>query len=206
MRREEKSALLIEKVKNISLIGILSIFQILWNGGKNNKSLNTINYKYISMTVAQEKRWKAEYEIIKKLGEVPSCRKMAQLLKDDYGIVANHNTINSDLKNDLETLSKEEYENRKSSILKMIDDEIDIAHGIATNDLDNSVKLKAMNTVSKLSKVKADILIKFRKAQAEQAKEEQATITVFIGEPKEIDKSKFTKLEGKNNGKNSEQD
>lgn len=156
--------------------------------------------------MAQEKRWKAEYEIIKEIGEVPSCRKMAQLLNDKYGIVANHNTVNADLKNDLESLNKKEYENHKTGILNMLDTEIDIAHTIATDNPDDSLKLKAMNTVSKLSKVKSDILIKFRQAQAQQAKEEQPEINVFIGQPKMIDKDKFTKLEGKQDDKNSEKD
>lgn len=151
------------------------------------------------MTANQEKRWKAEYEIIKKLGKVPSCREMQRILKDDYGISANHTIINGDLKKDLETLTKKEYENHKSGLLSMIDDEIEIAHNIATNDSDNKLKLKAMNTVSKLSKVKADIMIRFRQAQSQQAKQEQAQINVFIGEPKKIDENKFKKLEGKGN-------
>lgn len=151
---------------------------------------------YSGMTVAQEQRWKAEAAIIKELSEMPSSREMQRLLKEKYGIEANHNTINADLKHDLESLTKEEFNNQKSGILTMLDDEIDIAHGIATNVGDAEIQLKAMNTVSKLSKVKSDILIKFRKAQSQIAKEEKPQINVHIGQPVEIDMKKFNKLDG----------
>ena len=148
------------------------------------------------MTVAQEKRWKAEAEIIKRHKKVPSSREMQRLLKEEYGIVANHNTINTDLKNDLEALTTEEYNNQKEGILNMIEDEINIAHGIAQKSGDEELQLKAMNTVSKLSKTKSDILIKFKKAQSQLSKEDKPEINVYIGEPKEIDVKKFKKLEG----------
>jgi len=148
------------------------------------------------MTVAQDNRRKAEYEIIKKLGKVPSCREMQKFLKEEYGIIANHNTINSDLKLNLEALTKEEYNNEKSNILKMINDEIDIAHNIAITNSDSEVKLKAMNTVSKLSKTKSEILTKFKKAQVQLSKEEKPKINIFIGEPKQIKEDKFKKING----------
>ena len=148
------------------------------------------------MTAAQEKRWKAEAEIIKKFKEVPSCREMQRLLKEEYGIVANHNTINADLKQDLEALTVEEYENQKEGILNMITTEIDTAHKIATTSGDQELQLKAMNTVSKLSKTKTEILIKFKRAQAQMSKEDKPEINVFIGQPKEIDLKKFKKLDG----------
>jgi len=148
------------------------------------------------LTASQEKRWKAEAEIIASLKRMPSCREMQKLLKDKYGIVANHNTINTDLKKDLESLTESEYQNQKAGILQMVDDELEIAHNIATNDPDNAVKLKAMNTVSKLSKTKSDILVKFRQARAQLNKKEKPEINIFIGEPKKIDMEKFKKLEG----------
>lgn len=148
------------------------------------------------MTAAQEKRWKAEAELIKDLKEIPSSREMQKLLKEKYGIVANHNTINTDLKQDLETLSKVDYENQKGSILQMLNDEIDIAHNIATNNSDDKIRLKAMGAVSKLSKTKTEILIKFKKAQAQISKEEKPTINVTIGKLEEIDMQEFKKLEG----------
>lgn len=154
------------------------------------------------MTVAQETRWRAELEILQKLGKVPSSREMQKLLKDEYSIEANHNTVNADLKRDLEFLTKEEYTNQKSGILSMLDTEISIAHTIATNEIDNELKLKAMNTVSKLSKTKSDILIKFRKAQAKLSIEEKPIYNISIGEPIEIDLKKFNKL--KKGGKNAE--
>ena len=146
------------------------------------------------MTTAQDTRWRAELEIIQELGNVPSSRKMQQLLKEKYGIDANHNTVNADLKRDLEFLTKQEYTNQKNGILSMLDTEISIAHNIATNEADSELKLKAMNTVSKLSKTKSEILIKFRQAQAKLSTEEKPIINVSIGEPVEIDLKEFTKL------------
>jgi len=146
------------------------------------------------MTVAQEARWRAEREILQKLGKVPSSREMQKLLKDEYDIEANHNTVNADLKRDLEFLTKEEYTNQKSGILSMLDTEINIAHTIAMNESDNELKLKAMNTVSKLSKTKSEIIIKFRKAQAKLSTEEKSIYNVSIGEPIEIDLKEFKKL------------
>ncbi len=147
------------------------------------------------MTNAQETRWRAELEIIQESGKVPSSREMQKLLKDKYGITANHNTVNADLKKDLEFLTKEEYTNQKNGILSMLDTEIDIAHSIATTEPDSELKLKAMNTVSKLSKTKSEILIKFRQAQAKLSTAEKPIYNVFIGEPVEIDMKKFNKLE-----------
>lgn len=147
------------------------------------------------MTVAQEIRWKAEVEIIQDEGKVPSSREMQKLLKDKYNIDANHNTINADLKRDLEFLTKEECTNQKNGILSMIDTEINIAHKIATTEDDSELKLKAMNTVSKLSKTKSEILIKFRRAQAQLSTEEKPIYNISIGKPVEIDLTKFSKLE-----------
>ena len=157
------------------------------------------------MTVAQEARWRAEREILQELGKVPSSREMQKLLKDKYSIEANHNTVNADLKRDLEFLTKEEYTNQKNGILSMLDTEISIAHTIATNESDNELKLKAMNTVSKLSKTKSEILIKFRQAQAKLSTEEKPIYNISIGEPVEIDLKKFNKLEkGAKNVKGTE--
>lgn len=146
------------------------------------------------MTASQDARWKAELAIIQEIGRIPSSREMQKLLLEKYGIKANHNIINSDLKKDLEALTPQEYENQKGGILKMLDTEITLAHNIATTDPDSSLKLKAMNTVSKLSKTKTGILIKFRQAHARLAKEEQAAIHVFIGTPEEVDLSKHDKV------------
>lgn len=148
------------------------------------------------MTIAQDKRYKAELEIIQELGKVPSSREMQKLLQEKYGITVTHSIVNQDLKKDLEALTPTEYENHKSSILTMLEDEIRIAHNIATTEPENEIKLKAMSAVSKLSKTKAEILIKFRKAQSQLSKEEKPEIRIFIGQPKEIDMKKFERLKG----------
>lgn len=142
------------------------------------------------MTVAQEKRWRAELEIIQEQGKVPSCREMQKLLKSEKGMEVNHNTINADLKRDLETLTKDEYRNKKNGILSMIDDEIDTAHNIAMHGAEEKIQLDAMNTVSKLSKTKTDILIKFRKANVEINKEDKPIYNISIGKPRSYEKEK----------------
>jgi len=157
-------------------------------------TLNSIEDKYICMTVAQEARWKAELEIIQKLGKIPSSREMQQILKKEYGISVNHNIVNTDLKRDLEALTKPEYENQKSGILDMLNKEITIAHNIATTETDSELQLKAMNTVSKLSKVKSEILIKFRKAHSSLSSKEKPLYNIHIGHPVMIDPEKFKKL------------
>lgn len=150
----------------------------------------------IKVTISQDKRYKAELEIIQELGRVPSSREMQKLLKDKYGIIVTHSIVNQDLKKDLEALTPQEYTNQKEGILKMLDAEIDIAHTIATSDPDNDIKLKAMSAVSKLSKTKTEVLIKFKKAQVQLSKEDKPEINIFIGQPKEIDLKKFERLKG----------
>jgi hypothetical protein len=139
-------------------------------------------------TDTQTIRWRAERDIIEELGRVPSSREMQKLLKDKYGLEVNHNTVNKDLKQDLETLTEDTYKNQKTGILKTLDDELNAAHDIAMNDSDSEIRLKAMNTVSRLQKTKTDILIRFRKAQVEMNKEEAPVYTVVVEEPKEVKK------------------
>jgi len=45
-----------------------------------------------------------------------------------------------------------------------------------------------MNTVSKLSKTKSDVIIKFRKAQIEINKEDKPKYYVSIGKPRSYEK------------------
>lgn len=135
------------------------------------------------MTIAQDKRWRAELEIIEELGKIPSSRKMQELLKE-RGIKVTHKIILQDLKKDLETLTEPEYKNQKAGIMKMLDDEIDMAHDIAMHSEDDETRLKASNTVTKLSKTKSDILIKFRKAQVELNKEDKPIYNISIGKPR----------------------
>lgn len=139
------------------------------------------------MTKSQEIRWKAELEIIQELGRVPSSREMTKILKKKKGIDVNHNTVNNDLKKDLESLTESEYENQKSGILSMLDNLVQVANNIATTDSDSNLKLKAMNTITKLSKTKADVLTKFRKANAELTKKERPVYKVSIGKPEVAD-------------------
>lgn len=147
----------------------------------------------------QNVRWRAERDIIEELGRVPSSREMQKLLMDKYGLEVNHNTVNKDLKQDLETLTEDTYKNQKAGILKTLDDELNVAHDIAMNDVDSEIRLKAMNTVSRLQKTKTDILIRFRKAQVEMNKEEAPVYTVIVEKPIEVKKEDINENSKKDN-------
>jgi len=49
---------------------------------------------------------------------------------------------------------------------------------------EDKTRLDAMNTVSKLSKTKSDVIIKFRKAQIEISKEDKPIFNISIGTPR----------------------
>ena len=136
------------------------------------------------MTIAQDKRWRAELEIIEELGKVPSSREMQRLLLDKKGIKVTHAIINKDLKKDLETLTESEYNNQKGSILFMLENLISIANDIAKHNEDDKLRLDAMKTITKLQKTKSDVVIKFRKAQVELNKEDKPIYNVSIGKPR----------------------
>ena len=138
------------------------------------------------MTAAQDKRWRAEVDIIEEIGKVPSSREMQRFLKE-RGIKVSSVIVSKDLQKDLETLTESEYKNQKTGILAMLDNLISIANGIAEKGDDDKIRLDAMKTISKLDKTKSDILIKFRKAQVELNKEDKPIYNVFIGKPKKID-------------------
>ena len=138
------------------------------------------------MTAAQDKRWRAEVDIIEEIGKVPSSREMQKLLKE-RGIKVSSVIVSKDLQKDLETLTESEYKNQKTGILAMLDNLISIANGIAEKGEDDKIRLDAMKTISKLDKTKSDILIKFRKAQVELNKEDKPIYNIFIGKPKKID-------------------
>ena len=145
------------------------------------------------MTMAQDKRWRVELEIIEEEGKVPSCRKMQELLKK-RGIAAAYTIINKDLKRDLETLTEPEFQNQKRGILSMLDNLITIADTIAKDDEDNKIRLDAMKTITRLQKTKSDILIKFRKAQVELNKEDKPIYHVSIGKPRKYKVKKDEKI------------
>jgi hypothetical protein len=152
------------------------------------------------MTQDQEYRWKCELEIIQSLdGKIPSSREMQRLLKEKYSLDVCHTQINKDLKLDLSSMTSKEYENQKDGIMSMIDKLINIANNIATSGENDGIRLKAMNTVSKLSKTKSDILSQFRRTEAEK-QDDKPIYNIFIGQPKETDVKKFEKLEMKKDG------
>ena len=137
-------------------------------------------------------RYKAEAEIIAKHGTL-SSRKIAELLKHDYGIVVTHATVNDDLKHDIETLSESDLKNKKGGIMADIEELAEDAFNIAKTDESNKVRLSAMDTYTKIVKTQAEVLRKFEEAKLERVKQLRPIIHVFIGEPTEADLSKIKK-------------
>lgn len=149
------------------------------------------------MTQDQEYRWKCELEIIQSLdGKIPSSREMQKILKDKYGLTVSHVQINKDLKLDLSSMTSQEYEIQKEGILSMLDKLITVANNIATSGENDGIKLKAMNTVSKLSKTKTDIVSQFRRTEAEK-QDNKPIYNIFIGQPKEKEIKDSDKLKPK---------
>jgi len=146
----------------------------------------TLRVRETRMTTAQDKRWRAELDIIEEIGKIPSSREMQRLLKEK-GIEISYVIVSKDLKKDLETLTEPEYKNQKSGILAMLDNLIGIANDIAKHSEDDKLRLDAMKTISKLDKTKTDVLIKFRKAQVELNREDKPVFNVFIGKARQID-------------------
>lgn len=147
------------------------------------------------MTASQQQRWKYELEIIQELKRIPSSREMTKLLKEKFGLNVNHNTVNTDLKKDLESLSQDGLLNKKESILSKLEQEFDIAHTIATTEPDNKLRLDAMKTASKLSKTISDVCAIFNKAQADIDRENRPVYEVILGEPQLVNEEDLKRKE-----------
>jgi len=141
-------------------------------------------------------RYKAEAEIIAKHGTL-SSRKIAELLKKDYGIVVTHATVIDDLKHDLDVLSEPELKNKKSNIMATIEELAEDAFNISKTDESNKVRLSAMETYTKIVKTQAEVLRKFEEAKLAQVEQIRPIYHVFIGEPTQADLSKIKKEEAK---------
>lgn len=149
-------------------------------------------------------RYKAEAEIIAKHGTL-SSRKIATILKSDYGIVVTHATVNEDLKHDIDTLSEAELKNKKTGILADIEELADDAFSIAKSDPNNKIRLSAMDTYTKVIKTQADVLRKFEEAKLERVKQLRPIYNIFIGQPTEADLSKIKKEEAIKDGSKIEE-
>jgi len=156
------------------------------------------------MTQDQEYRWKCELEIIQSLdGKIPSCREMVRLLKEKYGLTVSHVQVNNDLKLDLSTLTVKECENQKNGLLTMLDKLIEVFNNMALTDENNATRIKAANTVQRLSRTKMDIISQYMKSSMEK-QDDKPIYNISIGQPKETDVKKFEKLEMKKDGENED--
>jgi hypothetical protein len=124
---------------------------------------------------------------------------MQKFLKDKYGLNVSHVQINKDLKLDLSTMTSKECENQKNGLLSMLDKLIEVFNNMALTDENNATRIKAANTVQKLSRTKMDIISQYIKSSIEK-QDDKPIYNVFIGQPKEADVKKFEKLEMKKDG------
>jgi len=148
---------------------------------------------------SSKSRFKAEAEIIAKHGTM-SSRKIAELLKTDYGIVVTHATVNDDLKHDLDSLSESELKNMKQGIMANIEELATDVYNISKTDPNNKIRLSAVETYTKVIKTQAEVLKKFEEAKLERVKQLRPIYNIFIGEPTEADLSKIKKEEKDKNG------
>lgn len=149
------------------------------------------------MTAAQQTRWQYERYIIQDLGRIPSCREMADLLKDKYGLIVNHNTVNADLKKDLEALTDTQVLERKKSLLTSLEDGHAIAERISKSDPSSKIRLDAIKTMAKVSETINRINIAFNKAKAELNEAQKPVYNVKMGKLEVVDEKEFEKMEAK---------
>lgn len=147
------------------------------------------------MTKSQESRWKLEAEIIKELGNDFSIRQLhRELLK--RGCQVAFETVRRDMDKDIKSLTDDKFHAEKEGILAMLEEELSIAHSLATTSMDEKIKLKAMRVVSVLSKTKSDVLATFKQAEIELNKSKRPEYHVSIGKPNEADVEELRKKLG----------
>ena len=129
-------------------------------------------------------RWKAITAIIAKYGTT-SPGEIVRYLKNDYGIKVTRQTVTTDLKRDLDSLTNEDMESVRTGILSQLDELVLIAYNRSKSG-DKSA-LKAMDTYNRLIKTKADIVNSFEKMRLEMMEKERPIYNVIIGEPVEVD-------------------
>jgi hypothetical protein len=142
----------------------------------------------------QQIRWNAEAQLIAKHGTM-SSRKLAELLKAEYGIVVSHMTVQKDLDLDLQSISLDEIEEKKGHILSSLEELATIAFTMAKGEPDGRVKLAAMETYRKLMDSRANILTHFEEAKLKMNESQRPIYQVFIGKPKETDLKKLVEKE-----------
>ncbi len=132
-------------------------------------------------------RYRAEAELLAKYGEL-SCRQMRDKLFEEYGIKVSHAQVNQDLKQDLDALTTEDIEDKKSGMLGELEDTINAALNISKTDENNNTRLKAMDTYNHLVKTQAEILRKFEELKLHAREVEKPVYNLTIEKPKIITK------------------
>jgi len=135
-------------------------------------------------------RYKAIAEIIANHGTM-SSRKIAEILKKDYGIAVSHATVNEDLKKDLEALTADDLRNKKGHILETVEELAEQAYNIAMTDENNKTRLSAMDTYARLMKTNAEVIKKFEEVKLKMTEADRPIYNIFIGKPREADLSKI---------------
>jgi hypothetical protein len=127
-------------------------------------------------------RYRAEAALIAKYGSM-STRQLADKLYEEYGLKVSHGQVSLDLKQDIESLSEKEIDEKKSSLLKELEDTIEAAKNISRTDENNNTRLKAMDTYNKLIQTQAKILAEFEKIKMQLQEKERPIYNISIGKP-----------------------
>ena len=126
-------------------------------------------------------------EVIKEDGK-PRVTRIQRYLKSDFNIDITIPTVYKYLKKDMESISQIEIDGVKSYILKGLKDVVADALDISQADPDNSVRLKTMNTYSRLLGVQAKIIAEFDKLQMNKDVEDRPIYNIVFGKPSSIER------------------
>jgi len=125
-------------------------------------------------------RWAAMAEILADNPNISDVEMQKKLKK--RGIDTTRQTIHSDRKHDLESMTLDDIKNTKSAMLREIDVLIAIAYARAKSG--ESDALRAMDKYDKLFNTKAKVLAIFEQAKLAKISTEKPIINVTIGKPK----------------------
>jgi len=133
----------------------------------------------------------AEAEILADKPDISDIDMVKELEK--RGIKTTRQTVHFDRQNDLDSMSLNDIEKSKSTMIHEIDTLISIAYSRAIAGGEDS--LRAMDKYDKLFNTKAKVLVAFEQAKMAANVEKKPKIFVTIGEPKLYKKEKEEKNE-----------
>jgi len=126
----------------------------------------------------------AEAEILGDNPKISDIQMVAELKK--RGIEATRQTVHTDRKEQIDSITLEDIQRSKSDMLREIDNLISIAYARAIAGESDS--LRAMDKYDKLFNTKAKVLAAFETAKIASKVEERPIINISIGKPNEVKK------------------